>query len=423
MYAARHRRPNTVTCATEDGCYHGAPMPTSPRALEGLRVLDLTQDLAGPFCAMLLADMGADVVKVEPPGGDASRVTDLAPAPGLSAPFLAVNRNKRGLVLDLTQQDGQSILERLAATADVLVESYRPEAVERRGMEYKKLAAINPRLIYCSISGFGRTGLYAGRDADDLIAQAASGVMSATGSEGGAPAKVGVPITERGAGLFGVFGILCAVRARHLTGRGQRVDTSLFEAGLSLSAWEATEYWFTGQVPRGLGTAHRLNAPHQAFRAGDGHFTVGAANNNLFPRFCALLGLDHLVKDPRFDSVAQRLANRAVLEPLIEAVTVQQPRAHWLARCEEAGVPAGPIYGVPEALDDAHAKARGMVQELPHPTLGRVKALGNPVKMSATPPVMASAGPALGADTDAILRELGLGATEIAALRARKVIA
>jgi crotonobetainyl-CoA:carnitine CoA-transferase CaiB-like acyl-CoA transferase len=235
--------------------------------------------------------------------------------------------------------------------------------------------------------------------------------------------KVGVPITDLGAGLFGVLGILCAVRARHLTGRGQLVDTSLFEAGLSLSAWEATEYWFTGAVPRGLGTAHRLNAPYQAFRASDGYFTVGAANNNLFPRFCALLGLDHLVKDSRFDSVAHRLRQRTALEPLIEAVTIHQPRAHWLARCEEAGVPAGPIYSVPEALDDAQARARGMVQELPHPTVGRVKGLGNPVKMSLTPPVMAKVAPALGEDTDAILRELGLGDGEIAALRAEKVIA
>ena len=162
-------------------------------------------------------------------------------------------------------------------------------------------------------------------------------------------------------------------------------------AGLSLSAWEATEYWFTGQVPRGLGTAHRLNAPYQAFRASDGHFTVGAANANLFPRFCALLGLEHLVRDPRFDTVAHRLQNRAVLEPLVEAVTVTQPRAHWLAKCEEAGVPAGPIYSVPEALDDPHARARGMVQELTHPQAGRVKGLGNPVKMSATPPVISPA--------------------------------
>jgi crotonobetainyl-CoA:carnitine CoA-transferase CaiB-like acyl-CoA transferase len=397
-------------------------METSPRALAGLRVLDQTQVMAGPFCAMLLADMGADVIKIEPPGGEATRAMDLELAPGVSAPFLAVNRNKRGLVLDLKRPEGVAILCKLVATADVLVENYRPGVAKRLGVDYTALSAINPRLIYCSISGFGQTGPYADRGGYDLIAQGMSGIMSATGSEGGAPVKVGVPITDLGAGLFGVFGILCALRARHVTGRGQFVDTSLFEAGLSLSAWEATEYWFTGQVPRGLGTAHRLNAPYQAFRAGDGHFTVGAANDNLFPRFCALLGLEHLVRDPRFDSVPHRLQNRAVLEPLIEAVTVQQPRAHWLAKCEEAGVPAGPIYSVPEALDDPHARARGMVQELIHPQAGRVKGLGNPVKMSATPPVMAKAAPMLGEDSDAILRELGLDDTAIATLRADQVV-
>jgi formyl-CoA transferase len=397
-------------------------MATTPRALNGLRVLDLTQVMAGPFCTMLLADMGADVIKIEPPGGDATRGVDLELAPGVSAPFLAVNRNKRGLVLDLKRPDGLTILERLAATADVLIENYRPGVAKRIGVDYARLSMLNARLIYCSISGFGQTGPYASRGGYDLIAQGMSGIMSATGTEGGAPVKVGVPVTDLGAGLFAVFGILCALRARHVTGRGQLVDTSLFEAGLALSAWEATEYWFTGQVPRGLGTAHRLNAPYQAFRASDGHFTVGAANDNLFPRFCALLGLEHLVTDPRFDTVGHRLKNRAALEALIEAVTVHQPRAHWLAKCEDAGVPAGPIYSVPEALDDAHARARGMVQELPHPSLGRVKGLGNPVKMSRTPPAVAKTAPTLGEDTDAILRELGLTNAEIARLRAEMVV-
>jgi crotonobetainyl-CoA:carnitine CoA-transferase CaiB-like acyl-CoA transferase len=422
MYAAHHRRGNTVTDATARECYHGGPMPT-PGALEGLRVLDLTQVMAGPYCAMLLADMGADVVKIEPPGGEASRRVELELAPGVSGPYLAVNRNKRGLVVDLKQPAGVAVLERLAAAADVLVENYRPGVAERMGVGYARLSAINHRLIYCSISGFGQTGPYADRGGYDLIAQGMSGIMSATGSEGGAPVKVGVPVTDLGAGLFAVFGILCALRARHVTGRGQLVDTSLFEAGLALSAWEATEYWFTGQVPRGLGTAHRLNAPYQAFRASDGHFTVGAANDNLFPRFCAILGLDQLVTDPRFDSVAHRLQHRAALQELIEAVTRHRPRAHWLAHCEAAGVPAGPIYSVPEALDDPHVRARGMVQELPHPGLGRVKGLGNPVKMSRTPPAMRTVAPALGEHTDAILRETGLADDEIAALRAQGAVA
>jgi crotonobetainyl-CoA:carnitine CoA-transferase CaiB-like acyl-CoA transferase len=390
-------------------------------ALGGIRVLDQTQVMAGPFCSMLLADMGADVIKIEPPGGeDTRRERELAP--GVSPSFLAVNRNKRGLTVDLKQPAGVAILKRLVTTADILVENYRPGVAKRFGVDYETLAAINPRLIYCSISGFGQSGPYASRGGFDLIAQAMSGIMSATGSDGGAPVKVGVPITDLGAGLFAVVGILCALRARHRTGRGQRVDTSLFEAGIALSQWEATQYWYTGEVPRGLGTAHRLNAPYQALRASDGHFTVGAANENLWPRFATLLGVAHLITDPRFDSVRNRVRHRAELELLLEAVTSNETRAHWLAKCEAAGIPAGPIYTVPEAHADPHAIARGMVQELPHPTLGRVKALGNPVTMSATPAELRTAAPALGADADAILRELGYADGDIATLRERRVV-
>jgi crotonobetainyl-CoA:carnitine CoA-transferase CaiB-like acyl-CoA transferase len=391
-------------------------------ALEGVRVIDQTQVMAGPFCSMLLADMGAEVIKVEPPGGEHTRRMELEIIPGVSASFLAVNRNKKGVTLDLKRPEGVAILKKLVQTADVLVENYRPGVASRLGVDYRALSAVNPRLIYCSISGFGQTGPYASRGGFDLVAQGMSGIMSATGSEGGPPVKVGVPITDLGAGLFGVFGILCALRARRVIGRGQLVDTSLFEAGLALSAWEATEYWYTGEIPRRLGTAHRLNAPYQAYRASDGHFTVGAANQKLWPLFAGVLGLDHLVDDLRFRDVGARLRNRAELEVLVEQVTVREPRAHWLARCEEAGIPAGPIHTVPEALADPHAQARGMVQEYDHPQVGRVKGLGNPVKLSRSPAAVRKAAPLLGEDNDAVLGELGYDEAAIAAFRDKGII-
>ena len=391
-------------------------------ALDGVRVIDLTQVMAGPFCCMLLGDMGADVIKIEPLGGETTRQMELEVAPGVSGPFLAVNRNKRGVTLDLKRPEGVAVLARLVETADVLVENYRTGVTQRLGIGYERLSRINPRLVYCSISGFGQTGPYADRGGYDLIAQGMSGIMSATGAEDGPPVKVGVPVTDLGAALFAVVGILCALRARRITGRGQLVDTSLYEAGLALSAWETTEYWYTGRIPQRLGTAHRLNAPYQAFKASDGHFTVGAANSKLWPAFCRLLGLEPLTEDARFKSVGDRVKNRRELEPLIEAVTTRQPREYWLARCEEAGIPAGPIYSVAEALADAHAQSRAMVQEYEYPGLGRVKALGNPVKLSRTPARLRKGAPRLGEDTGEVLGELGYGRDEIAALRAQGAI-
>jgi formyl-CoA transferase len=377
-------------------------------ALDGLRVIDLAGEAPGAFCAMLLGDMGADVVHIESPR-----------APSPPALTRALDRSKRGLALDLTDAAGVDVLHRLARSADVVVAT-DPPGREPRGADPATLAALNPRLIYAAVTDFGRAGPYAGRRGGDLVAQGVSGIMSATGS-GGVPVAVGVPIAELGAGLFAVVGVLAAVRARHRTGRGQLVDTSPFDAAVALSQWEATQYWYTGEVPRGLGTAHRLNAPYQAFRASDGYFTVGAANDNLWPRFATLLGLAHLVADSRFDTVPGRVRHRAELEALIEQVTCKEPRAHWLAACESIGVPAGPIYSVPEALTDPHAMARGMVQTLTDPELGPVHAVGNPVKMSATPPHPRPT-PTRGGDTDAILRELGYDDAAIAALRGRRVI-
>jgi formyl-CoA transferase len=384
-------------------------------------VLDQTQVMAGPFCSMLLADLGADVIKIEPPGGEHTR-RERELAPGISASFLAVNRNKRALTLDLKQADGVELLKRLVSTADILVENYRPGVARRLGVDYDTLAAINPRLIYCSISGFGQTGPYASRGGFDLVAQAMSGIMSATGGDGGAPVKVGVPITDLGAGLFGLLGILCALRARRVTGRGQFVDTSLFEAGLALSAWEATEYWFTGQIPRGLGTAHRLNAPYQAFRASDGYFTVGANTDKLFIALCEAIGRPELARDPRFSDRATRLAQRGALVAEIEKATAAEPRAHWLARLDAAGVPSGPINSYPEALADPHTLARGMVVDLVHPGAGAVKALGVPVKLSDTPGAVDRPAPLLGQHTAEILTDLGYTDAEQQELRAARVI-
>ena len=395
-------------------------MPTG--ALDGLRVLDVTQVMAGPFCTMLLADLGADVIKIEPPAGDSTRT--MPGAVGTDSPsFNAVNRGKRSVVLNLKTPEGREALKRLARTADILVENYRPGVLAALGLDYESLNAVNPRLIYASISGYGQTGPDRRKGGFDLVAQGISGIMSITGEAGGPPVKAGVPLTDLGAGLFGLIGILAALDHRHRAGAGQYIDTSLVDAGVALSVWEATEYFAGLGVPQPKGSAHRMFAPYQAIRCADGYITLGTANDRLFRRFCDLLEHPEWATDPQFADNETRLENQAELAAQIEAVTSQQPRAHWIALFEANEIPCGPINNYEQVFADPHIIAREMAVDVEHPTLGRMKALGSPIKMSGTPANPRRRAPLLGEHTEAVLMEYGFSADEIASLRAAGAVA
>ena len=393
-------------------------MSSGRGALEGIRVLDVTQVMAGPFCAMQLCDMGADVIKVEPPEGDSTR--RMAGAAGTDSPgFNAVNRGKRGIVLDLKSASGQDAFRRLLRRTDIVIENYRPGVMRSFGLDYASLAAAHPGLIYASISGYGQTGPDAKKGGFDLIAQGVSGLMSVTGEPGRAPAKVGVPLTDLGAALFALSAVLAALHYRSRTGRGQYIDTSLVEAGIALSVWESAEYFATGVIPEPLGSAHRMFAPYQAIRCADGYITLGSANDRLFQRLCDLLGHPEWVADPDYANATLRVRNRAALAERIETITAEHTRQHWLARLDAAGIPCGPINTYAEAFADPQIRAREMVVEIEHPTLGRVQTPGSPIKMSETPPVVARPAPLLGEHTREVLREVGYSDEEISILLCR----
>jgi crotonobetainyl-CoA:carnitine CoA-transferase CaiB-like acyl-CoA transferase len=385
--------------------------------LQGMRVLDVTQVMAGPFCAMQLADLGADVIKVEPPDGDHVREQPDR-VEGESYSFLAVNRNKRGIVINLKHPLGREAFLRLARGADVVVENSRPGVMDGLGVGYADVRAVNPAIIYASISGFGQTGPYAPRGGYDLIAQGMSGLMSITGEEGQAPVKCGPPVTDLGAGLFCCTAILAAYIHRLRTGEGQRIDTSLLEAGIALSVWESVEYFSGRGIPRPMGSAHRMNAPYQAIRCADGYITIGANNQRLWVTFCNAIGRPELVARPEFQDQRGRLEHRKLLEQLIEEVTTGAPRAYWLERLSAAGIPCGPVYDYAEVFSDPHVLARGMVQEVVYPGGTRAKVIGPPVKMDRTPPTVRSRAPRMGEHTDEVLREAGYTDAEIADLRA-----
>ncbi len=392
--------------------------------LEKMKVLDLTQVMAGPFCCQVLADMGADVTKIEPLGtGDQSRRSMGFSMKGEdTAAFVAINRNKKSITLNLKEDEAREIFYRLAREADVVVENFRPGVAKKLGVDYETLREINPRIIYASISGFGQTGPYAMRAGYDLIAQGMSGVMSVTGEPDGPPAKCGVPIGDLSAGLFCAFGILSAYVAREETGHGQYIDTSLFEGALAFSIWETAELWSTGRIPQPFGSAHRLTAPYQALKTRDGYINVGANNQRLWARLCNAIGREELIEDKRFVTNDDRMENREELAEELEKSLAEKSTDEWMEILLEAGFPAGPIYNYKEVFEDPHTLAREMMVEMEHPVEGRVKGLGIPVKLSETPGKIRRAAPLLGEHTEETLMRLGYSKEEIADLRERKVI-
>ena len=376
--------------------------------LEGIRVLDISQVMAGPFCCMLLGDMGADVIKIEPPEtGDSTRHSMGFRLKGSDSPgFLALNRNKRSITLDLKSDEGRETLYALVKTADVLVENARPGVSGRLGMDYETLRAINPRLVYASISGFGQTGPWAQRPGFDLIAQAVSGVLSSNGFPGMEPAKNSIAVADLGAAMFASYAILSAIIGRQTSGEGQYIDASLFEAALALSIWETTELWGTGQSPVPIGSANRMSAPYQAVAASDGWFVIGSANQGLWLKLIKVQGVEHLQDDERYTTNAARVVNRVALIDDLAPTFATRTREEWIEALLAAGVPAAPILDYGQAMESEQAVARDMVQMVPHPIEGEFRSLGFPVKLSGTPQQVRRPPPLLNEHEDEILKEL-----------------
>ena len=399
--------------------------PGRPLPLAGVRVLDVSQVMAGPYACMLLADMGADVVKVEPPdGGDQTRGAMGFKLKGNdSMGFLNMNRNKRSITLNLKSRAGREVLFRMVKDADILVENYRPGVVKRLGIDYETLSAINPALVYASISGFGQTGPWADRPGFDLMAQAMSGIMSVTGYPGGPPVKAGVPVADIGCALFATYAALSAYIGAKATGRGQHIDASLFDSALAFSVWDISQYWGTGEPPEPLGTANRMSAPYQAVKSSDGHFVMGATNQKLWKQLCGVLDRQDLLDDPRYATVSLRLANRKALIEALEVSFVTRTSAEWIDDLLAVGIPAGPILTYPEAFESEHGRHRKMRMEIDHPVEGKVPNIGFAVKLSGTPQQVRMHPPLLGEHTQDILAELGLSAAERAELQAQGAFA
>jgi len=390
--------------------------------LAGLTIVDLTRVLSGPYCTMLLADMGARVIKVEHPGrGDDTRAWGPPFVGKETAYFLSINRNKESLTLDFKNTEGREILAKLISKSDVVVENFRPGAMARLGLDYSTLAARHPRLVFCSISGFGQDGPRRDQAGYDAVIQAEGGLMSVTGDADGRAFRVGVAVTDMVAGLLAVQGILLALFARERSGRGQHIDISMLDGVISLLSYHASIYLTTGAESRRVGNRHATIAPYDTFAASDGELFLAVGNDEQFQRFCAATGLQHLLADDRFSTNPARVRNEAALKELLEPVMRERTRDAWLREFATAGVPCGAVRSVPEALSDPQVAARRMVEAVEHAVLGPMKVLGTPIKLSDTPGSVRTAPPTLGQHTDTVLGELGLSAAEIGKLRQRGV--
>ena len=386
--------------------------------LDGIRVIDLSRVVSGPYCTMTLGDMGADVIKIEEPGrGDESRRFGPPFQGGESPYFLSINRNKRSCTVDLKTEAGQSILRRMLENADVLVENFRPGAMTRLGFDYESVAAHHPRLVYCSISGFGDTGPDAGRPGYDLIVQGESGLMDLTGEPDGPPTRVGTSITDVTSGLTATQGILLALLARHTTGRGQHVRIAMLDAVAAALTYNTGSYFASGQSPTRSGNAHRMVVPYQTVQAKDGWINLGVANDSLWRRYCDAIDRPDLRDDVRFATVADRVTHRAALMPTILELTATRTVDEWMEILGDAGVPCGRIRNVGEVCTNPQLRERGKIVEQSHPTAGTVSTIGPPIELSDTPAAVVRAPPLLGEHTDEVLRDVGYSDQEIASFR------
>ncbi|MFC0270468.1 CaiB/BaiF CoA transferase family protein [Metabacillus herbersteinensis] len=391
--------------------------------LSGVKILDLTQFLAGPYCTMVLSDLGAEVTKIErfPGGDDSRRLGPFINDEGYC--FAMPNRNKQSLALDLKSTKGVEIFHSLAKQADIIIENFRPGVAKKLSIDYETIQSINPSIIYCSISGFGQTGPYSQKGGFDIIAQGITGFMRMTGEPGGRPAKFGIAINDIAAGATALYGILGAYIHKQNTGEGQYLDTSLVDAGLAWTVWESAAFFGKGEVAEPTGTRHRRSAPYQAYRTQDGYVTVGAGNQRLWERFCIqVIERPSWAKSGKYVNLQDRMDNIDELEKDIEEVLMQQPTSYWVERLDDAGVPAGPVYTYDQTLNDPHVQARGMVQEIEHPKLGKIKTLGIPIKFSKTPLQIRKPAPWLGQDTTEKLKEIGLSDSEIESLYDEQIV-